>query len=159
MAILARIPSFDSCAAASYFAFLDAVGARFMLPGPAPELQGSVQRRQCMRGCHIPARYHGRELSPTRRMLSWILRRLPTHCRQWVWRGRSAAKHKRENPAAIMKDARRVLNDMPPWVRASRDADQDILLALLDRYTLQALRAPVQCALARVLSEGVAPIT
>ena len=58
-----------------------------------------------------------------------------------------------------MKDARRVLNDMPPWVRASRDADQDILVVLLARYRLQALRAPMESALARVLSEGVAPIT
>ena len=80
---------------------------------------------------------------------------LPTIGLAWP----KCAKHKRVNPAAIMKDARRVLNDMPPWVRASRDADQDILLVLLDRYRLQALRAPVQCALARVLSEGVAPIT
>ena len=62
---LARVPSFDCFAAASYLAFLVAICASIMLPATTPRLQGLVQRRQCMRGWYIPGRYHRRELSPT----------------------------------------------------------------------------------------------
>ena len=62
---LARVPSFDCFAAASYLAFLVAICASIMLPATTPKLQGLAQRRQCMRGWYIPGRYHRRELSPT----------------------------------------------------------------------------------------------